>query len=275
VKVMQGKTQDMEKPQIWHHGLVARYWGEFNTEEGKEANYYQGLIRKYGEPALDLGCGSGRLLVPFLQAGLDVDGCDFSADMLTECRIRAEIAGFSPGLYQQPMHQLDLPRRYRTIFARGVFGLGGERRLSLQAMQRCYDHLRPGGVLAFDYMVRWNDPPAWLSRLPDNRSSLPEDWRPNSERKQMTDGSEIEMTARTVAVDPLEQTATRQIRARLWRDGKLVQEEIHTQRLDDYNKGELVLMLEVAGFEDIQVFGDFSDETATMDHSDLIFVARK
>jgi hypothetical protein len=33
--------------------------------------------------------------------------------------------------------------------------------------------------------------------------------------------------------------------------------------------------LERAGFEDIQLFGDFSDEPATADHKDLIFIARK
>jgi hypothetical protein len=65
------------------------------------------------------------------------------------------------------------------------------------------------------------------------------------------------------------------MRARLWRDGELVKEEIHTQNLDDYSKNELVLMLEYAGFNDIQLFGDFNDELATMDHANLIFVARK
>ena len=32
-------------------------------------------IEESGQPALDLGCGTGRLLLPFLRAGLDVDGC--------------------------------------------------------------------------------------------------------------------------------------------------------------------------------------------------------
>jgi hypothetical protein len=34
-------------------------------------------------------------------------------------------------------------------------------------------------------------------------------------------------------------------------------------------------MLERAGFRDIQIFGDFSDEPATADHKDLVFVAKK
>jgi hypothetical protein len=34
-------------------------------------------------------------------------------------------------------------------------------------------------------------------------------------------------------------------------------------------------MLEHAGFGDIELFGDFSDEPATADHEELIFIARK
>ena len=265
----------MQQPQVWHYGLVARDWAEFETEGGKEAAYYKRLIETNGQPALDLGCGTGRLMLPYLQAGLDVDGCDISADMLAQCEERAKREGLSPRLYAQPMHELDLPRRYKTIYATGVIGLGGERRLTMQAMQRCHEHLRSGGLFAFDYMVRWNDPPAWMSRLPENRKSLPEEWPESSERNRMADGCELEVAARTVSTDPLDNVATREIRLRLWRNDELLKEEIHTQRLDDYNKDELVLMLEHAGFHDIQIFGDFSDEPATADHHDLIFIARK
>jgi SAM-dependent methyltransferase len=265
----------MQRPQIWHYGLVTRLWAEFVTEGGPEAAYYKGIIETYGQPALDLGCGSGRLLFPFLQAGLDVDGCDYSEDMIAVCRERAEKEGLSPRLYAQAMHELDLPQRYRTIYACGVIGIGGEWRLTMQAMQRCYEHLRPGGVFAFNHTVRWNDPPAWLSRLPENRRNLPEEWPESGERQRLPDGTELEEATRTVAVDPLENVATRQIRVRLWHEGELMKEEIHTQRLDDHSKNELVLMLERAGFSDLQVFGDFTDEAATADHEELIFVCRK
>jgi SAM-dependent methyltransferase len=265
----------MNQPQIWHRGLVTWDWAEFQTDGGKEADFFRNVIETSGQPALDLGCGSGRLLLPYLQAGLDVDGCDYSTDMLARCQERASAEGISPRLYPQAMHELDLPRRYRTIFCCGVIGLGGERQLTLKAMQRCYDHLRPGGTFAFDYMVRWNDPPAWLSRLPEGRRALPQEWQSSTERKLLADGSQLELATRTVAMDPLEEVATRQIRARLWRDGELLQEEIHTQKLEDYSKNELVLMLQNAGFDEMRILGDYSDEPATADHKNLIFLGRK
>jgi SAM-dependent methyltransferase len=274
VNQTESNQKELENPQIWHHGLVARYWGAFETEGGPELAYYKNQIEKYGQPALDLGCGSGRLLLPLLQFGLDIDGCDYSQDMLDVCQERLEQEGLSTKLYAQPMHELDLPRRYRTIIARGVIGLGGKRRLTMQAMQRCYEHLRPMGVFAFDYMVRWNDPPAWLARLPENRRSLQE-WPTDGEPKPFPDGTKLELVARTLSTDPLENVAIRQIRARLWKDDQLLKEEIHTQNLDDYSKNELVLMLECAGFREIKIFGDFKDEPATADHNDLIFISQK
>lgn len=262
-------------PQIWHYGLVARSWAELQTDGGPEAAYFQRLVERFGQPAVDLGCGTGRLLVPMLRAGLEVDGCDYSGDMLALCREKAAAEGLAPDLYQQPMHELDLPRRYNTIFACGVIGLGGERRLTLLAMRRCYDHLRPGGCFAFDYSPRWNDPPAWLNRLPDSRHALPQDWPAEGERMPLADGSQLELVHRTIAMDPLEEVATRQMRARLFRNGELVQEEIHTQKVEDYSKNELLLMLETAGFDEVIITGDYTDAPATADHLALVFIAKK
>jgi hypothetical protein len=72
------------QPQTWHHGLLAQWWAEFNVITPEELTYYRGLIEREGQPALDAACGAGRLLVPLLQAGLDVDGCE--VDMLTQSR---------------------------------------------------------------------------------------------------------------------------------------------------------------------------------------------
>lgn len=266
----------MQQPDVWHHGLIARFSAEFwSTGRGPEAMYFQKLIETSGQPALDVGCGVGRLLVPYLQAGLDVDGCDYSADMLAQCEARAQRAGLSPRLFRQAMHELDLPRRYMTIFACGVIGLGGERRLTKEGMRRCYEHLRPGGTFAFDLAPRWNDPPAYLSRLPENRHALPDDWYTFEERKALPDGTEIDIAVRNVSVNPLEETQTRQLRARMWRDGELLKEEVQTMRYEEYGKNELMWILHHAGFSDITIFGNYTAEQATADHTDLVFIARK
>jgi SAM-dependent methyltransferase len=92
-----------------------------------------------------VACGAGRLLLPYLRAGLDVDGCDISPDMLAQCRDRAAREGLAPRLYAQAMHELTLPRAYRTILVCGAFGLGGNRGWDVEALGRLYQHLEPGG----------------------------------------------------------------------------------------------------------------------------------
>ena len=73
----------------WHYGLVARWWAEFNVG-GDDVGFFWDAIERCGEPALDAGCGTGRLLLPFLRSGMDVDGSDVSGDMLGWCATKAE-----------------------------------------------------------------------------------------------------------------------------------------------------------------------------------------
>src|SRR5512142_3039184 len=104
-----------DEPVNSHHGLRAERWAKFNID-APQALVFQREIARFGQPALDLGCGVGRLLLPPLRAGVDVDGCDISGDMLRHCRDSAASLGLEPCLYQQPMHAFGLPRKYRTIY---------------------------------------------------------------------------------------------------------------------------------------------------------------
>jgi SAM-dependent methyltransferase len=77
------------------------------------------------------------LLADLLADGLDVDGCDVSADMIAFCREKAERQGLAPTLFVQAMHELEPPRSYRTIFVCGGFGLGSDSRLGLRTAIGC------------------------------------------------------------------------------------------------------------------------------------------
>ena len=64
--------------------------------------------------------------------------------MLALCQHQAARDGLAPRLYQQAMHELDLPRAYRTIYICDSFGIGGDRRQDAEALRRCHRHLAPG-----------------------------------------------------------------------------------------------------------------------------------
>jgi SAM-dependent methyltransferase len=261
-------------PQTWHHGLVARWWAEFNVD-GPEIAYFQARIERHGQPALDGGCGTGRLLLPFLRAGLDVDGCDLSPDMLAHCQARAAREGLTPRLYAQAMHDLDLPRTYRTIVLCGSFGLGGTRADDVEALQRLYRHLEPGGMLALDYHLPYGNAATWRYWLKERRRELPTAWPVSGTRRRAADGSELELLVRLVDLDPLEQHWTSQMRARQWRGEHLIAEEEHTLQGNSYFKHELVLLLERAGFGDIHVYGGYTEAAATAADDVLVLLATK
>jgi SAM-dependent methyltransferase len=258
--------------QTWHHGLVADWWAEFNVD-GPEIDYF-GRFVAAGQPALDAGCGAGRLLVPWLRAGYDVDGCDVSADMVARCRARAEAEGFEPTLLVQPLHALDLPRRYRTIVVCGVFGIGSTRAQDEEALRRLHATLEPGGTFLLDNEQPWANARRWRQWTRDGRARLPEGWPPSGERRRTSDGSEISLRVRALAVDPLDQTLTLEIRAERRRAGELVAEEEHPISLRAYFRDELLSMLDRAGFRDVEVRGGYDDAAPTADHDFLVFVAR-
>ena len=167
-------TEETE-PNVWHYGLMAERWAEF-IHDTPELPFYQDQIKRFGEPVLDLGCGTGRLLLPLLKGGVDVDGCDVSADMIHHAnRLTAE-AGFTPNLYVQPMDGLDLPRRYRMIYICSSFGLAGSREQDQEALFRCYEHLNEGGALIVNITAEYAYPDAWQAWLKSERDALPAPW---------------------------------------------------------------------------------------------------
>ena len=265
-----------EQPQTWHYGLIARYWAEFNDGfRPHEIPYFQRFIEDDGQPALDVACGTGRLLLPYLRAGLDVDGCDVSVDMVGLCREKARQEGLSPNLYVQPMHALDVRRRYRTIYVCGAFGLGSTREQDAEALRRFHEHLEPGGMLLLDAETPYADPRHWKYWLKEARASLPEPEKPPRRRELASDGAEYALRSRLLDVDPLDQTVALEMRAELWRDGALEATESHGLNARYYFAHELRLLVERAGFDVLAVHGDHVEADPTPDDEFVVVVGRK
>jgi len=273
--MMQPVTREIALGSTWHHGLIAKWWAEFNDDfRPHEVPYFQRYVEQ-GEPALEVACGTGRLLIPYVRAGLDVDGCDVSADMVACCREKAEREGLPVSLFVQPMHELDLPRRYRTIYVCGAFGLGSTREQDLEALRRFHRHLEHDGTLLVDIEVPYADKQLWPYWLKGERSSLPEPAGRPQKRRRASDGTDLGLRSRIVDVDPLAQRVSYEMHAEQWRDGVLEAEETHALTINMYFKEELLTMLERAAFTDVIVEGDHNDSAPTRDDDFLVFVARK
>jgi SAM-dependent methyltransferase len=264
----------VDTPQTWHHGLVAEWWAQFNTD-GPEIEYFRARIAD-SQPVLDAGCGTGRLLVPWLHAGIDVDGCDVSADMVELCRERARREGFDPMLFVQALHGLNPPRRYHSIVVCGVFGLGSTRAEDQQSLFRLRESLEPGGTLLLDNQVPYSNTNMWPRWTKPGREELPSDWSPLEPEWRAEGGSEYALQARVLSFDPLDQSAQLVLRAQKRVGGEVIAVEEHRlSPLRNYFRDELLLMLERAGFESVRVEAGYTGDKPTADDDFLVFIARR
>ncbi len=133
--------------------------------------FYRRLARVRGGPILELGCGSGRLLVPLVREGYEVTGIDASATMLRQCEER--LAKLSPELKARARVQrsdfrtVDLGQRFPLVLCAFNSFMHLYTRADVeQFLAVVKRHLLPGGVFAFDVM---NPDVAWLSRDPHRR----------------------------------------------------------------------------------------------------------
>ena len=75
------------------------------------------FLRTHTGPALEIGCGSGRLMCPLLAAGFEIEGLELSPDMTALGRLRAERLGIEPVVHHGDMAVWNPPRIYQALLA--------------------------------------------------------------------------------------------------------------------------------------------------------------
>jgi len=243
----------MTTPSYEYYGMVAEFWDLFrgDTSTWEDRFFYLDVVKKYGGPVLDVGCGTGRILLDFMQQGFDVDGVDNSPDMLSLLRQKAEQLNLHPTVYQQGMTELSLPRKYQTILVpSSSFQLLLDASLPPIAMHRFYEHLLPGGVLAMPFMTLWKQ-----------GNPLESEWTREATRPE--DGAKIRrwQYSRFDPETDLEHTIDRY---EIVKEGKVMASEEHRQSpaTRSYTQEQAVALYEEAGFEDLQLFHEFTFEPA-------------
>jgi hypothetical protein len=116
---------------------------------------------------------------------------------------------------------------------------------------------------------RW---PLWTRA---GREELPEPWPDSGTRKRASDGSEYELRTRALDLDPLDQTLILELRAEKYAGGVRVEEETRALSMRMYFRAELVLLLEQAGFTEIDVYGGYAMQEPTADSDVLVYIARR
>jgi len=229
-----------------------------------DAAFYLEMARESGGPVLELGCGTGRVLLPIARAGLPCTGLDTSAAMLDALRAKSPPENLT--LVEADMRDFDL-------------GDGGDARFALvtapfrafQHLDRVEDqlaclaavrrHLAPGGAFAFD---------CFWPRL--DRIAL--EHEPEKEDARWRDGDDEIARSVEVTRDPVTQVQRVTMHYDRLRGGRRLSRESTSFTMRWFHRYELEHLLARASFGDVTLYGSFDRTPPARGCPEMIFVAR-
>ncbi len=181
-------------------------------------------------------CGSGRFLVPLLQRGFNVEGCDPSPAMLARCREKLAAAGLETRIWQATLAELE-PADYDAAFIpAGSFCLLHDPAEAREGLKRLHGALKPGGVLLLEF-----EPPYGAG-----------DWPGQTTRVVSQGGTQIRLVSRQ-HYDPATQIDSYENRYELRQSGRLLRTEDEVLRLRCYTPEQMEAELRAAGFSEIVI----------------------
>lgn len=254
----------MTNPNYDYYGLHASTWDVWrdNTAKWDDRFFYLDIVHQYGQPVLDIGCGTGRIILDYLAEEIDIDGLDNSPEMLAICKDKAKKMGLSPTLYQQRMEALDIPRTYRTILApSSTLQLLTDLDMARSTIRRIYSHLQPGGAFVASFSFEWHE-----------GDPLDTGWELLFEKPRPEDGAIVRSWIREWQ-EPEKQLWHTEQRFEVELDGKIIQSDNQRRSPEGrwYTQAQVIQLYRQAGFSNIQKFHEFTHEP--VHENDQLFCA--
>ena len=245
------------------YDLIAPFYDIEHAHFAEDLDMYQNFAEASSGAILELACGSGRVLLPLAQASYEVVGVDTSAPMLALAQqtMRTAASTLRYELIQQDMATMQLGRKFRMAFiALGSFAHVITRKEQQQALANIRTHLSTGGLFILDIS--------------------------NADARYMEDlGGQIlhqgtwqyeNGTMLTHFVSPAASTEKHLLELTHFYDqheqGGTVQRTTVTTHLYLFDRGEMELLLEQAGFVVKDVYGDYDLGPCLLDSPRMIFV---
>lgn len=240
-------------------------------QERKDVEFYVAEARASGGPVLELGCGTGRVLLPTARAGIEITGLDASANMLARCRAKLEAeppeVRARASLVKGDLAGFELGRQFQLITApfrpfQHLFTVEDQ----LGCLRAARKHLAPRGRLIFD--VFHVDPSSVYDKA----------WMEEKEDAPATRLADGRIVRRTVRIAAFHRAAQINDVAFCWYvthpNGR--REEIHWRvGLRYFYRFELEHLLAVAGLKVVALYGDLNRGPYGDESPDMIFVAER
>jgi len=138
--------------EVAHWNWEAAFWDDYTA--GAPADDVQFLIEEAqasGSPVLEIGCGTGRSLIPIAKAGVAIVGLDLSPLMLAKAREKIAKLGADTQqrieLVEGDLRDFSLGREFRLVTVTYVFFFLTSPEDQRQALRGIHRHLRDDGRL--------------------------------------------------------------------------------------------------------------------------------
>ncbi len=220
-------------------------------------------------PLLELGCGTGRVLLPLARAGHRVTGLDLGTHMLARCR--AKLLAEQPGvrervmLLEADMTLFDLDCRFASIYCScGTFHHLSTKEQQLACLERCRHHMLPRGTLVLDL---FNPVPA------RSRVSGDEPASGGAEVVDWTDGRRVRSTATVFDCGGPQQWNDCEVIYEILEADGTASQVIETFPMRFVFRQELEHLLARCGFHIVALYGDHDRSEYTDESPGMIVVA--
>lgn len=205
-----------------------------------ELDFYSSILSK-DDLILEPMCGSGRLLIPLMKLGYNIEGFDRSTSMLSSCEKRALDLGFKPVLSNSSIEDFSTSKHYSAIVIPfGSFQLLYPRSSAYEALKKFYNLLKIYGRLIIDLFIPWD-------ALYEN-GEVSEGLK----RVDLTTGKYIEIKNKTTVNKVDQYMISRSQYNKYDEKNNLMNTEQEEMHITWYYKNEMILMLEKFGFKNIE-----------------------
>ncbi|MBD2182073.1 class I SAM-dependent methyltransferase [Planktothrix sp. FACHB-1355] len=156
-----------------HYDLIYDNFYPFSNLAKIDIPFWTDMVSQYGEPVLELCCGTGRIAFPLAEKGLQVTGIDISDSMLGEARKKSDRVEW----IKADVCDFDLGKQFSLI----IFSLNSiYHLLRIEDLESCFNcvkkHLKPDGKFIIDMLNYYTKPTieAMWSPLPTLYSVYPD-----------------------------------------------------------------------------------------------------
>jgi SAM-dependent methyltransferase len=255
------------------YGFVAEFYDYVVPyRDRQDVAFFVEMARRSEGPVLELGCGTGRVLVPTAEAGIEIVGLDLSPSMLSVCREKLsrepKAVQSKVQLIQGDLRQFDLGREFSLVtipFRPFQHLITVEDQLS--CLNCIHRHLVDGGRLILDLFN-----PS-LPRLVEEQYLAESGEEPEF---TMPDGRKVLRRHRTVARDLFNQVVDSELIYYVTHPDGREERLVHRFPMRYLFRFEAEHLLARSGLQVEKVYSDYDKSPYGAKYpGDLIIVARK